>query len=80
MQTLDEFFCVYDTLWLDLVDICFQHGLEGGAESLLRELKGSQNFLHFCDSDPTTSICIGLFQCVVELELLHVHFSDINLV
>ena len=80
MQTLNEFFCVYDTLWLDLVDIRFEHGLEGGAESLLWELKGRQNFLHFRDSHPTASILISLFQCVVELELLHVHFSDINLV
>ena len=80
MQALNEFFCVYDTLWLDLVDICFKHGLERSAEGFLRELKGSQNLLHLRDCNSTSPISISLFQRIVELELLHVHFCDINLV
>lgn len=40
MEALDELFCVDDALWLDLIDVCFEHRLKSRSEGLFWELKG----------------------------------------
>ena len=67
MQTLDKLFSVNNTLWLDLVDVSFEHCLECGAQSLLRELEFSEDLLHFIDCHASSILCICFLQRVIQL-------------
>ena len=78
MQTRNELLRVYDTLRLNLVDVGFEHGLEGGAEGFLGELIVGQDLLHFDYGDTATALSISFLQRVVQLECLLVHFRDIH--
>lgn len=78
MQTLNELLSVDDALGLDLVNVCFEHCLKRGTQGLLWELELSKDLFHLYDGDASTAFCVGLLQRVVQLQLLKVHFSDID--
>lgn len=80
MKTLNEFFGVYDTLGLYLVNVGLEHGLKGGAQGLFGELEIVQNLFHLRNGYTASSLSVGLYQRVVQLQFLEEHFGDVHFV
>ena len=80
MEALDELLRVYDTLWLNLVNVSTQHGLECSTKSLIRELELSKDRFHFFYGDSTATLRVRIYQRLMQLHFFQVHFSDVQLV
>jgi len=83
MQAGDELLCVDDALGVYLVDICVEHLLESGSESLSWELEFfifGQDLLHLSNGDTTLAICIFFTQDVIERQFIQIHLRNVYLV
>lgn len=79
-KAADEFICVYNTLWLNLVYIRFQHSLECSAKCLFWELLISEDLLHFRNCYTSTTLCVCTSQRIVQLLKFEVHLGHIDFV